>query len=254
MGQHTRSVVAGFTAQAESFNTSAVATDEDLLDRITVLAAPRGEERWLEAACGPGLIARRLAPHVAHVHGFDLTPAMIEVARREAAAAELTNAEFSIGDATALQVSAAGFDGAVARFAVHHIPVPGRLLEELSRVLRPEGKLVLVDLIADDDPEARAWSQEIERLRDPTHWATLSLGQLRSLATRTGLRIEEEQIQPLELDFDDWLVRGGTGDDEQILVERLLGERPAHSECFTVTRSGGQRVLRLRLWLARLRR
>jgi ubiquinone/menaquinone biosynthesis C-methylase UbiE len=159
--EHTRSIVTGFTAQAESFNTSQVATDDGLLNAILALAEPR-DERWLEAACGPGLIARRLAPCVAVVDGYDLTPAMIEIARREAAAAGLANVGFAVGDATALPVPDDSFDGAVSRFSLHHIPLPGRLLAELRRVVKPGGRVVIADPLADADPDAAAWSQEIE--------------------------------------------------------------------------------------------
>lgn len=252
--QHAASIVAGFTAQAESFNTSAVAADGDMLDRITAWAQPGRDECWLEAACGPGLIARRLAPEVAAVTGFDLTPAMIAVAKREAATAGLDNATFTIGDATALPVADGFFDCAVSRFSLHHIPVPERLITEMARVVKPGGKLVLVDPLADEEPQAAAWSQEVERLRDPSHWASLSLSQLHAMIAGSAWRLEREEVMALELDFDDWLARGQAAPAQQELAERLVSEPPAGATCFQVRTLGGRRILRLALWLARLRR
>jgi RimJ/RimL family protein N-acetyltransferase/protein-L-isoaspartate O-methyltransferase len=244
-------IVSEFTGQAEGFNTSAIARAAETLDDLVALAEPRPGERWLEAACGPGLIARRLAPHVAHVLGVDATPAMIEVARREAAA--LSNVEFTTGDATALALPDDALDGAIARFAIHHIPVPGRLVAELARVVRPGGRVVLADHVADDDPDAAAWAQEIERLRDPSHWASPTVDRLRALGDHAGLRLEEERVVPVELDFDDWLARGSGGRAAGALIERVLAERPPGAECFGVTERDGRRVLGLRLWSARLR-
>jgi SAM-dependent methyltransferase len=251
--EHTRSIVTGFTAQAESFSTSQVATDGGLLDAILAAAEPRPDERWLEAACGPGLIARRLAPHVTAIDGYDLTPAMIDVARRDAAAAGVTNASFAVGDATALPVAGDSFDGAVSRFSLHHIPLPGRLLAELGRVVKPGGRIVIADTVADADPAAAAWSQEIERLRDPTHWASLSLAQMHRAARRAGLAIEHERVIALSLDFDDWLVRGGVESGAHDLIERALEDPPPHAAAFVVTDAGGRRTLNLQMWLARLR-
>jgi ubiquinone/menaquinone biosynthesis C-methylase UbiE len=137
---HDESLVGEFSHQAESFNRSQAANAPETLAALVELADPRPGERWLEAACGPGVVARALAPRAGSVHGVDLTPAMVELARREAAGLE--NATFSVGDATALPDPDGDYDGAIARFTLHHVPVPARLVEELARVVRPDGAVV----------------------------------------------------------------------------------------------------------------
>jgi SAM-dependent methyltransferase len=242
---HEHTIVTQFTRQAESFNTAAVANAPETLDALVRFAGPGPAERWLEAACGPGLIARALAPVTRAVVGVDATPAMLEVARREAGG--VANAEFVLGDATALEFGDAEFDGAITRFSLHHIPVPSRVVAELARVVRPGGKVVLADHLVDDDAAAAGWATEVERLRDPSHWAALPLPRLRALGERAGLTLEEERIVPLALDYEDWLARGG---GPRALVEAALAERPGGAECLRVADG----VLRLRLWLARWRR
>jgi SAM-dependent methyltransferase len=245
---------AEFTHQAEAFNHSVVAHAAQTLDDLLALAAPAPTERWLDVACGPGIVSRRLAAHAAAVLGVDMTPAMIDVARREAATAGLANATFEVGDATALELPDAGFDGAVARFAIHHLPVPGRLVEELARVVRPGGRIVLADHIADEEAGAAAWALELERLRDPSHWAALTPPRLRALGQDAGLALEHERTVAIALDFDDWLTRGSGGAPNAALIERALAERPAGSECFALRQEPKQRVLELRLWLTLWRR
>jgi SAM-dependent methyltransferase len=245
---------AEFTHQAETFNHSVVAHAEQTLDALVALAAPAPSERWLDVACGPGIVSRRLAQHAGAVHGVDMTAAMIEVARREAATAGLANTTFELGDATALECPDAGFDGAVARFAIHHVAVPGRLLEELARVVRPGGRIVLADHIADEEAGAAAWALELERLRDPSHWAALTPTRLRALGQAAGLRLEEERVVAIALDFDDWLTRGSGGAPNAALIERSLGERPGGSECFAIRHEEQRRVLELQLWLTLWRR
>jgi len=251
---HDADIVAEFTQQAETFNDSATARSEEILERLIALAQPGADERWLEAACGPGIISRRLAPLVGEIVGVDMTPAMIEVARRDTERAGIANTTFALGDATELDFPDSSFDGAISRFSIHHIPAPGRVFEQLARVVAPGGRVVLADHLADRDPDALTWTQELERLRDPSHWLCLTAERLRELGERAGLTLEQEQVVPLELDFDDWLERGSGGPACGAVIERQLGERPPAAECFAVSRRDGARVLELRLWLSAWRR
>jgi SAM-dependent methyltransferase len=251
---HRRQTEKAFTEQASSFSTSAVANADSILDLIVEQAEPRPSERWLEAACGPGVVSRRLAPLVRAVHGIDLTPAMIEIARREACAADLGNVTFEIGDATETGFEAASFDGAVTRFSIHHLPVPSRLFNELARLVRPGGKIVIVDHVADDDAEARAWSQEVERLRDPSHWACLSETGLRALGEEAGFEPTDERRVAFELDFDDWLSRGTSDPAARELVELSVATRPGGTDSFSLTTDGDHRILTLQMWVGAWRR
>jgi SAM-dependent methyltransferase len=250
----SKQVVDEFTHQAQTFGASSAARSPRALDELLRLAAPRRGQRWLEVACGPGIISRRLAGEVGgtgEVHGVDVTPAMIEVARRETVAAGAGNATFALGDATALEEADGAFDGIITRFSLHHIPAPGRVLREMARVVGPGGVVVVADHLADEDAEAAAWSQEIERLRDPSHWACLTLGRLRRLGAAAGLKLEDEALLPLELDFDDWLARGSGGGGARIVIECLLADPPPGARCFDVRERDGRRRLRLQMWAGR---
>ncbi len=248
---HQRALTTAFTAQAEGFSRSSAANDAALLEAMLAQAAPRASEAWLEAACGPGVISRRLAPHVRSVHGIDLTPAMVRLAQQTAAEADVKNASFAVGDATATGLATASLDGAITRFSLHHIPVPGRVLGELARVVRPGGAIVVADHLADEDADAFAWSQEVERLRDPSHWASLTQERLHGLATAAGLQPDGETIIPIELDFGDWLRRGSEDPEVHHLVERLLDDVPAAATRFRPAGTGAGRTLGLDVWVGR---
>ena len=251
---HHETIVSEFTGQAASFNASAAANDRATLDALVRLAAPHAGERWLETACGSGVISRVLAPHVRAVHGIDMTPTMVDLACAEATSAGLGSVDFAVGDATATGVPDGAFDGAITRFSIHHIPLPIRVVDELARAVRRGGTVVVADHLGDDDAAALGWSQEIERLRDPSHWASLPVAGLRGLGERAGLVFDAEEIVPLEIDFDDWLARGSTGAENGPLIERALQAPPAAATCFAVDARDGGRVLRLQLWMSRWRR
>lgn len=97
---HARAVERAFSSQAESFNASAVANADEILEAIVAHAQPQSSQRWLDAACGPGVVSRRFARTAQSVHGIDVTQAMVTTARREALAAGAENVTFEVGDAT----------------------------------------------------------------------------------------------------------------------------------------------------------
>jgi SAM-dependent methyltransferase len=245
---HRETIVGEFTHQADTFNASAVANAPELLARIVALAAPADHEHWLDAACGPGAVARSLAAHARQVHGVDTTPAMVELATREAAARSLDNLSFSAGDVTSLEFADGGFDAAVTRFSLHHIPVPARVLGELARVVTPGGRIVICDSVADEDVDAFALSQEIERLRDPSHWASLTLPGLLAIGAAAGLTLQRQEIVELEIDFEDWLARG-SGHANADLIDRALRAAPDGMRHFAVRPGPHGRVLDYRIAL-----
>jgi SAM-dependent methyltransferase len=242
-----------FTRQADSFARSPALSAADTLGALVEMVPPDPGGRWLETACGPAIVGRALAARVGSVHGVDLTPAMVEKAEAEAAAAGVENIDFSLGDATALDLPDDSFDGAINRFSLHHIPAPGRVLEEMARVVRPGGWVVLADLLTDADGDGAAWREEIERLRDPSHWACLTRERLLLAAEAAGLELDEERTIPLDLDFDQWLERSSGGAEAAPLVERLLSAPPPGAESFRVTGESPGRRLLLRNFLARWR-
>jgi SAM-dependent methyltransferase len=243
-------IVREFTHQSESFNAAPAMRSADSLGRLLDLIPAAPGERWLDAACGPGLVARGLAPRVGRVEGVDMTPAMVELAAREAAREGIGNAVFALADATALPYADASFDGAVTRFSLHHIPVPGRVVAELRRVVRPGGAVVLADHVTSADADEAAFHEELERLRDPSHWACLTPARLRTLGERSGLVLESEQTAPLLIDYEEWIGRGSGGEASRGLIEQAFRDRDAAPEVFRLVEGPGGRLLELRYWLS----
>lgn len=242
-----------FTYQARSFGQSPAMTSAQTLDALAEMAPGDRTAQWLEVACGPGLISRALASRVGSVTGIDLTPAMVEEARRGARSARIDNVSFTVGDATSLTYPDGSFDGAITRFSFHHIPSPDRVLNEMARVVRPGGAIVVGDQLTDDDAMRAAWHQEIERLRDPTHWASLRLSRLHEMGAEAGLRLEEEKLVQTDIDFEEWLGRGSGGPARAALIDRLLEQRPEGAESFRVVDGEQGRRLLQRYWVGRWR-
>lgn len=243
-----------FTHQAASFGQSPAITSAQTLGALVALVPEDSQAQWIDVACGPGVVSCAVAGKVASVAGVDLTPAMIDEAKKRAGEEDVRNATFTVGDATALDIADAAFDGAITRLSLHHVPVAPRIVAEMARVVRPGGVVIVSDLAADQDRDAAAWREEIERLRDPSHWACLTPERLREAGTAAGLVVDDEEVVPIDIDFDDWLARGSSGREAADLIDRLLGEEPPAAERFRVVDGANGRRLLQAYWLCRWRR
>jgi ubiquinone/menaquinone biosynthesis C-methylase UbiE len=106
-------------------------------------ACQRATGDVLEVAIGTGLNIPLYDPAV-HVTGVDLSPAMLDVARKRAADLH-RDVELREGDAHHLAFDDESFETVVCTFSLCNIPDPQQALGEMRRVLRPGGRLVLVD-------------------------------------------------------------------------------------------------------------
>jgi SAM-dependent methyltransferase len=113
------------------------------------------DDRWVvgDLGCGTGQVAEVLAPFVKGVVAIDESEAMLSAARRRVS--HLDNVEVRAGGLEELPLQTAALDGAVMFLVLHHIEAPAAALCEVARVMRPGGRLVVVDLVPHDRVEYR---------------------------------------------------------------------------------------------------
>ena len=104
-----------------------------------------------DLGCGTGQVSELLAPHVARVIAVDGSSDMLQAARRRLKGAH--HVEIRRGDIEALPIDDRQLDVAVVALVLHHVPEPARALAEVARVLKPGGRVLIVDMLPHDRAE-----------------------------------------------------------------------------------------------------
>ncbi len=117
------------------------------------LALLPGEYVVADLGCGTGQVAALLSDCVGRVIGIDSSAAMLKAARKRLA--DRQNVELLRGDLAALPLDDAACDAALLLLVLTYLPQTAPALSEAHRILKPGGKLVIVDLLPHDREDFR---------------------------------------------------------------------------------------------------
>jgi ubiquinone/menaquinone biosynthesis C-methylase UbiE len=119
--------------------------------RLVEILEPRPGERVLEIGPGTGYYTFEMAGRLdgGQVDIFDIQQEMLDHVVREASKRGVTNVQPALGDAQALPYGDASFDAAVLITVLGEIPDQDRALSEIARVLKPGGRLIVGEMMAD---------------------------------------------------------------------------------------------------------
>jgi SAM-dependent methyltransferase len=213
-GAHDDRVREAFTRQAgtiedERFNVAFTSGLPWLLSYVV----PRRDDVVLDVASGTGLVGRALADKVAAGTAVDSTPAMIAEGRERAAAEGHRALEFVSGSAERLPFADASFSLVVTRFSLHHFSDPAPAVDEMVRVLRPDGRVVVNDLVASTDPAVAARQDHVERLRDRSHVRMPPRGAVAGWLLSRGLEVQTVAEREIDRPVEPWLQQSVTDPD-----------------------------------------
>ena len=158
-----------FGAVADAYATSTYHASGGDLAALVRAAGLSGTEHVLDLGCGAGHAALAMAAHAADVTAVDVTPDMVATASRVAAERGATNVTVRVADVADLPFADAQFDIVTSRVAAHHFADPRQALAEAFRVLRPRGRLLVIDSVAPETAALDTFMNCFELLRDASH-------------------------------------------------------------------------------------
>ena len=194
---------AQFRAQQEliaDFDVYGPQAAELLTSCLPAGARAPGGATALEVGPGEGAFLAYLAPHFERVVALDNSCEMLDQARLFAKSAQLNNIEFIHGDTGSALRAGLAVDCIVLNMVLHHVPSPAAIFQDLARLLRPQGMLLVTELCRHD----QLWTQQAcgdlwqgFEPEDLTQWAEaagLAPGHGVYLAQRNGFRVQIRQF------------------------------------------------------------
>ena len=171
--------------------------------------APAPGDLVLDLAGGTGDLAEAVAARGARVIATDLSPAMVDAARRRG----IEGAEHRVMDMQAIDLPDASVDAVVCRYGYMLVPDPALALRETRRVLRPGGRLAFATWApAKRNPWATAYGpvlierglQEPPKPGEPGQFSLADPGQIEELVRAAGFETADVREVAVEYRFPDW--------------------------------------------------
>jgi SAM-dependent methyltransferase len=143
-----------------------------------------------DLGAGEGTLAQLLAQRAEQVIAVDLSPKMVEFGQELAVQNGLKNLEYRLGDIENPPIEDASLDLAILSQALHHAEHPQRALDSAFRILKPGGRLIVLDLVQHHFEEAR------ELYAD--RWLGFSESDLAAMLEKSGFRQIETVVADRE--------------------------------------------------------
>lgn len=226
-----RTVQESFGPSAAKYAVSAVHKNDQELAWLLSLVAPTSTDRLLDVAAGAGNTAHAFAPDCGQTVALDMTPAMAELALSIARQQGLNRMSVVLGDASKLPFPSASFDIVTNRLAAHHFSDQAAAISETRRVLRTAGKFLLVDNFSPECDQDAIDLDQLERLRDPSHYWSLKASQWVSLLRANRFRILTTRLDyeapGTRMEVEGWMERIRTPEENRAVLRNMFKSPPA---------------------------
>ncbi|NYT37482.1 class I SAM-dependent methyltransferase [Allopusillimonas soli] len=251
---HSDTVQSQFDAQAHAYLQSAVhAAGPDLqqAQALVAQAIPHATGRILDAGCGAGHLSFALAGLVNNVMAVDPSPNMLATVRQAAADRGLSNIATTQASAESLPFDDACFCAVTTRYSAHHWLGLAPALGELRRVVKPGGRILVIDVEGDENALVDTHLQAMEVLRDRSHIRDRSPSEWQRLLEAAGFTDIEHQSWPTRLEFSAWVARMRTSPERADMIRTLQREAPSEVRQALAIEPDGSFTMRTGLWWAR---
>ena len=199
----------------------------EALDELVRMAAPRGDEFVLDVGAGPGHLACAFARHVRQVVASDVTMLMLRELPIVMRGRDVSGVWPVAADAQALPFSDELFDMVTSRLAAAHFPDHPGAVREMARVCKTGGIVLVADSMGPEDPEAQAYVDELEWLRDSSHGSNHSFTEWNDAYRAAGLEVEKVYVTSGRMrSLENWMDRADTPPENRERIHHLIENAP----------------------------
>ncbi|WP_406175165.1 class I SAM-dependent methyltransferase [Streptomyces sp. NBC_00996] len=234
-----------FDKIAENFATSEVHRSSPTMEALHETLGPQTGREICDVACGAGHLALSFADELpARLVAVDPAPNMLASVHKLAAERGAT-VETAQAYAEELPFSDASFDLVVSRLAPHHFRDMPTAVGEMARLLRPGGRLAVIDLEGHEDPDIDALNHELEMLHDPTHQRSYTLTEWIGFLQGAGLNVPVARGSQSEsrtgVPVKRWCEIASSGAEAERAIRARLAEAPApYRDALGIRQDGGE--------------
>lgn len=218
---HNHLVNEQFGSQAKMYLTSSVHAFGQEFSEVENLVQQFDSPCVLDLGSGAGHISFYTAPFAQQVTAYDLSDDMLKIVADSAKQKNLDNITTVKGIAESLPFTDNHFDVVISRFSAHHWQDVPLALREMRRVCKPNGKVMMIDIMAPESPLCDTFLQTIEMLRDNSHVRDYSNSEWQQMFDKVGFNINQTQTHKLKLEFNSWINRMRTPDPYVIAIRKL---------------------------------
>lgn len=202
--------------QIEQFRKKSITADSPALQHVgtetrgweveTVSRLLKPGDKLLDIGAGTCSFTIELYGKVKNIdiYAFDISPEMIEKAKTNVKNAGINNISFFLGNAEEMEFEDDFFDAAFMRLTIHHFEFPDLILNEIKRILRPGGRIILMEALNFDDRRAEEFYDAVNEIREPSLYKFYSGSEFQNMLGKHFENVEYK-TKSYDLNLEKWL-------------------------------------------------
>jgi ubiquinone/menaquinone biosynthesis C-methylase UbiE len=215
-----------FDITFNNYELSPVHKDSPTLAKTAELFKDHRDLKVCDVGCGAGHFGLKLADFAEMITFVDPSAKMLSMLREKTTALQSTmDLEFINSTAEALPLPSGHFDVVLSRLAAHHFKNIMDSIDEMSRILKPGGYLIINDLTGSEDDHLDQINHNLEILHDPTHGRSYKPSEWKNFVARTGVSIETTSFSlesPAGITIDSWCSISKVGKEASNKIKEIL--------------------------------
>lgn len=226
MTTHQQSVQEQFNSTAEAYLTSNVHRQgPDLVQAHECISKIAEQiETAVDLGCGAGHLSFSLADIIKHITAMDASIEMVDIVTKEAKQRNIDNIDTIHASVETLPFADHSVDFVCSRYSAHHWTEMVKAMQEIKRIIKPGGLIMIIDIEGLTDPVIDTHFQTIEMLRDRSHVRNFSDKEWREYFASIGFEVTKHQTFNTRLEFQSWVERMQTPTNKVEVIKQMQQE------------------------------